>query len=255
MKELNYQIVSNRILLKPAFADFDRPNSQHVTTAQFLRVMKTLSIMPPSEEIFDLMIRKYCDKGTTKEVNYNLFCKDVDRPEDMFPTYVAKRPTHEEATLLGVTHSQYSPFFPGDTSGVDVLHNRWTEPRVDIMPDPSDAEDRIRALVVMKRIRIEEFFIDFDKLRKGRVTKTQFKSILSQLGLILTDNEYETLATKYQTNDPERFFNYKAFVASINKAFTITGIDKNPLAKVAPIVRNDTLLARRKYLAGTEDGD
>jgi Ca2+-binding EF-hand superfamily protein len=61
------------------------------------------------------------------------------------------------------------------------------------MPDPSDAEDRIRAMVVMKRIRIEEFFLDFDKLRKGRVTKSQFKAILSQLGLILTDDEYDAL--------------------------------------------------------------
>jgi Ca2+-binding EF-hand superfamily protein len=26
-------------------------------------------------------------------------------------------------------------------------------------------------MVVMKRVRIEEFFHDFDKLRKGRVTK------------------------------------------------------------------------------------
>jgi hypothetical protein len=67
--------------------------------------MKTLSIMPPSDEIFDLMIRRYCDKGTTKEVNYNLFCKDVDRPEDMFPHYVPKKPAAENYTLLGVTHS------------------------------------------------------------------------------------------------------------------------------------------------------
>lgn len=74
-----------------------------------------------------------------------------------------------------------------------MLNNRFTQPRVDIMPDPSDAEDRIRAMVVMKRIRIEEFFLDFDKLRKGRVTKSQFKAILSQLGLILTDDEYDAL--------------------------------------------------------------
>jgi Ca2+-binding EF-hand superfamily protein len=123
------------------------------------------------------------------------------------------------------------------------------------MCDPADAEDRIRATVVMKRIRIEEFFIDFDKLRKGRVTKSQFKAILSSMGLTLTDDEFEALAAKYQTNDPEKFFNYKAFVASINKAFTITGIDKAPEVRVAPIVKNDTLLARRKYLSGREDSD
>jgi hypothetical protein len=50
---------------------------------------------------------------------------------------------------------------------------------VELCNDPNDVEDRIRARVVMKRIRIEEFFHDFDKLRKGRVTGRQFQSILS----------------------------------------------------------------------------
>jgi Ca2+-binding EF-hand superfamily protein len=27
----------------------------------------------------------------------------------------------------------------------------------------------------MKRVRIEEFFFDFDKLRRGKVTKNQFE--------------------------------------------------------------------------------
>lgn len=95
MFDLHQQVCSNRILLKPTFADFDRSKSQHISTPQFLRVMKTLNIMPPSDEIFDLMIRKYCDKDSIKEVNYFHFCKDVDRAEDMFPAYCAKRPTAE----------------------------------------------------------------------------------------------------------------------------------------------------------------
>lgn len=53
--------------------------------------MKNLGIMPPSEVVFNLVIRKYFDKGNTKEVNYFSFCADVDRPEDMFPGYVSKR--------------------------------------------------------------------------------------------------------------------------------------------------------------------
>ena len=123
------------------------------------------------------------------------------------------------------------------------------QPRVEIFNDPSDVEDRLRAAVVERRVRIEEFFRDFDKLRKGRVTRTQFKSILSELNFNLTDDEFESLAEKYQTNDPERFFRYTDFVANINKAFTITGIDKAPTTTVAPVTQNDTLLARRKYLS------
>jgi Ca2+-binding EF-hand superfamily protein len=75
------------------------------------------------------------------------------------------------------------------------------QPRIDLSCDPCDVEDRIRALVVMKRVRIEEFFQDFDKLRKGRVTQPQFRSILSQLGFTLTNEEYKSLADKYVTKD------------------------------------------------------
>lgn len=53
----------------------------------------------------------------------------------------------------------------------------------------------------MKRVRIEEFFRDFDKLRKGKVTVPQFKSILSMLKFNLTDKEFDSLADKYRTSD------------------------------------------------------
>jgi len=46
----------------------------------------------------------------------------------------------------------------------------------------------------MKRVRIEEFFRDYDKLRKGKVTIPQFKSILSMLNFSLTEEEFDSLA-------------------------------------------------------------
>jgi Ca2+-binding EF-hand superfamily protein len=60
----------------------------------------------------------------------------------------------------------------------------------------------------MKRVRIEEFFYDFDKLRKGKVTKKQFESILSMLNYNLTFGEFDALAAKYKTPDPEYMFDY-----------------------------------------------
>lgn len=60
--------------------------------------MKNLNIMPPSDRVFELIIRKYFDKGNTKEVNYFQFCADVDRPEDMFPGYTPKREQPNFAT-------------------------------------------------------------------------------------------------------------------------------------------------------------
>jgi hypothetical protein len=40
-------------------------------------------------------LRKYFDKGNVREVNYYKFCTDIDRPEDIFPLYVAKNPKKE----------------------------------------------------------------------------------------------------------------------------------------------------------------
>lgn len=51
----------------------------------------------------------------------------------------------------------------------------------------------------MKRVRIEEFFRDFDKLRKGRVTVPQFKSIISMLNFNMEDHELESIANTYRT--------------------------------------------------------
>lgn len=197
--------------------------------------MKNLNIMPPSDEEFNLIIRRYCDRGNTKEVNYYHFVKDVDRPEDMFPAYIAKIPQAERLVQIGIRPKQKSTFFKDNTESLDVVNNRFSQAHVDISNDPSDVEDRLKAAVVMKRVRIEEFFRDFDKLRKGRVTRNQFKSILSSMNFTMTNDEFKALAKKYETADPERFFRYVDFVANINRAFTITGIDKNPTTRVAAV--------------------
>lgn len=135
-------------------------------------MLKNLSLHPANEQVFDLIIRKYLDKGNTREVNYFSFCADVDRPEDMFPQLAAKRKSLESKPATAAAGMTSSYFFAGTTRDINVLENRFLQPAVNIANDPTDVEQRLQALVVMKRVRIEEFFRDFDKLRKGRVTVT-----------------------------------------------------------------------------------
>lgn len=177
--QMNNKIKAERILLKPCFMDFDRSQQLHITQHQFLRVLKQLSLMPTNQDVFDLIIRKYCDRGTSAEVNYWKFCMDLDKPEDIFPDYVPKNAPKNTHYYVGVPYSIHSPFYESGTNDLDVINNRWMQPRVEISNDPSDIENRLRHVVVMKRVRIEQFFLDFDKLRKGHVTKSQFSSILS----------------------------------------------------------------------------
>lgn len=93
---------------------------------------------------------------------------------------------------------------------------------------------------------MNEFFRDFDKLRKGKVTRAQFKAILATLNFTLTDEEYQFLIDKYAAE--EEMVNYAAFVDSIDSAFTTKGIEKAPTVKVPPVNPSSTLKGRQKFL-------
>lgn len=171
----------------------------------------------------------------------------------MFPNYGAKRLIVVGGTGNDTKNATSAMFFAGSTRDINVLANRFLQQSVNIANDPSDVELRLQSLVVMKRVRIEEFFRDFDKLRKGKVTVPQFKSILSMLNFQLTDAEFEALAFKYQTSATENMFSYADFCRNINLAFTVKGIDKDPVASVKPITKEDTTAGRRKYFEFTPE--
>jgi hypothetical protein len=54
--------------------------------------MKELGLIPPEENLFQILLRKYFDKGNIREINYFSFCADIDKPEDMFVQYSPKNP-------------------------------------------------------------------------------------------------------------------------------------------------------------------
>ena len=87
-------------------------------------------------------MRKYFDKGNTREVNYFSFCADVDRPEDMFPGYTPKNPEIKIQPSMEETKTQ-NGFFAGSTKDINVLQNRFSLPAVNIANDPGDVEQRL----------------------------------------------------------------------------------------------------------------
>ena len=70
------------------------------------------------------------------------------------------------------------------------------------------------------------------------------------LNFQLTDHEFNSLAEKYAV---EGQFNHSAFCHTINTAFTKKGIDKDPVASVKPVTKDDTVAARRKYLEASSE--
>jgi Ca2+-binding EF-hand superfamily protein len=111
LSAIRTEIMNKRILIKPQLQDYDRTKSCHITAEQFRRVMKELNLIPPTEELFQLLIRKYLDKGNIREINYFMFCADIDRSEDIFPRYIAKNPKEINHIYHGQLRDAGSTFF------------------------------------------------------------------------------------------------------------------------------------------------
>lgn len=107
------------------------------------------------------------DAGNVDEVNYKDFCEEVDGSDQL---YGAGR---------DFNHSHnYFPKTTPHVTGSTIIDNT-----------PDDVEDVI-ALIRQKasqyRIRLGEFFKDFDKLRSGSITAAQFRIGLNMAKLTIS---------------------------------------------------------------------
>ncbi|EAX89722.1 EF hand family protein [Trichomonas vaginalis G3] len=85
--------------------------------------------------------------------------------------------------------------------------------------------DRIRTHIYLNGDRPEEWFLDFDKLRSGRVTAQQFIRVLNNIKIQLTQEEYDALANHYAENGQ---VNYRHFLDEIHDIFTNLNLEHEP---------------------------
>ncbi|XRA99632.1 EF-hand domain-containing protein [Pycnococcus provasolii] len=93
-------------------------------------------------------------------------------------------------------------------------------------------------MVYKNRIRLKEFFTDFDILRCGFITPAQFKSGFSVAGLPMTFTELEALAEAYSEVSKVVgslvLVDYRKFCMDIDLAFTTPFLEKTPTVDVPP---------------------
>jgi Ca2+-binding EF-hand superfamily protein len=110
---------------------------------------------------------------------------------------------------------------------------------------PELVEDRIRLAALAKRIRTTEFFKDFDKLRTGFITSTQFQRCLNvHFGITLSEAECEEVLRKYDTKK-NGLVNYRSFCSNVDSEFNPNKLDGNPSSQPVPKL-SETL----QYLPG-----
>jgi Ca2+-binding EF-hand superfamily protein len=92
-----------------------------------------------------------------------------------------------------------------------------------------DPVKKIQSKVVEKRIRLADVFRDFDILRKGFCTAGQLKTALTILDLAkdVTKSDFAHLIQTYTREDG--MFCYALFIRDIDSAFSVRGLEKDPL--------------------------
>ena len=118
--------------------------------------------------------------GDSKGINYHIFFNDLDP--------VKPEPRKYERNLSEMV--QYIKF---RETGTERLLKK------DGCKTVEAVIEKIKETVMKRRIRILEFFKDYDKLKSGRILKSNFKRALDLSGLDLTVDEIDLLAMRSVT--------------------------------------------------------
>lgn len=208
-----------RLMMYPYFKDYDRGKAytRVVTPTQFGRILHFLSLNVAPEDL-KLLLRKFEDPASG-DVNYPAFVQAVDQE------------------------------FVGHTmDDADLSHKGRTN--TPVKEKPATAEDsnvsfddliaRIRHIVLTNRLRVQEFFEDYDPLRSGSISKAQFRRGVGLLGLSklgqhdLTEGQYKLLCDVYQNPQKEDQVLWTRFLWDIETVFTQPKLEKAPDLQVPP---------------------
>lgn len=193
-------ITTKRLHLKPQFEDFDITKIGYVTKNQFVRILKQFELFPPNERQFNLLLKKYMDRGNLTDVNYYEFIRDVDRYNEI----------GQQLSKSHTDNFQYYSYRPRQTNATIRSH---------APDDLNDLLARLRRLVKEKRIRVSEFMKDFDKLRHGNITKQQLRLALNMAQLPLSDVEFSAITEGFACEGKANYVNWKDFCDAIDEVF------------------------------------
>ena len=181
-----------RLLLAPFFKDFDRGNLGRVTRSHFSRLLSMMK-MDISDADLHIIFKKYEDRSLGK-VGYMNFIRDID-PQ----TYKQNSKSEIQQDI-----SSGKGKVKDQPSSVDV----------------AEIIKKIQRHVGSTRIRVAEFFRDFDRLRSYSIPRQEFIRGVDNIECSLTMAEFDTLADYYQDDKKKGFCRWKEFEIEVEKSIS-----------------------------------
>lgn len=165
LKEMKAFFEVNRIDPKPAFTNYDHLKRGKVLKPQFKKICHSMKYFLKDQDI-EILMKKYGDP-ISNEINYVVILNDAND-------------SGKEKGLLnnndkdnGDEHKEFIP----SLSSANNFYTYQTH-FLNLNFNIKDIIDKIKHTVKINRIRLLEFFNDFDTLRKGVVTKAKFRTAL-----------------------------------------------------------------------------
>jgi Ca2+-binding EF-hand superfamily protein len=161
LKQMKGFFEVNRIDPKPAFTNFDHLKRGKVLKPQFKKICHSMKFFISDGDI-EILMKKYGDP-ISNEINYIVILNDANE------SGVGKKLTQENEEA-----SKGQEIIPSLSSA----NNFYTYQTHFLNIDVGDILDKIKHIVKINRIRLQEFFNDFDTLRKGIVSRAKFRTAL-----------------------------------------------------------------------------
>ena len=201
LKDMKAFFEVNRIEPKPFFANDDRLKRGKVLKSQFKKILHVVILNDAKE---------FGEKKDTKK--------------------------EEQHTMQKITDKEFVPSL-SSANNYYTYQTHFTNLDFNI----GDIIDKIKNTVKINRIRLNEFFEDFDPLRKGTCSKAKFRTALDMANLHLREDEFVILEQFFSVPDENDKVYYKDLVEEVETVFTIKGLEKNPLLRPKDYVIPDFL--------------
>ena len=210
---VNRFCIARRVSLTEQFVDKDRFNHKQITPTAFAQVIQLLGVHVSKGEI-DQLCTFYLDP-TTNFVKYPEFIEDVRNlgginfGEDAATCEVVN--PVPEYTSMDISH--YVASRPKLTA--DQLE--WNR----ILP-------RLQSWAYKRRVRVYDFFENFDHLRHGTVTQQKFRTVVGEIDMPLTEDEMQFVGKLFALQDKPDLFNYRLLCEQINQVFGVKDLHRTP---------------------------
>jgi hypothetical protein len=164
LKEMKGFFEVNRIDPKPAFTNYDHLKRGKVLKPQFKKICHSMKFFI-SESDIDILMKKYGDP-ISNEINYIVILNDANENGVNKKSAQENEESEKKAEEIIPSLSSANNFYTYQTHFLNIDFKI------------KDVLDKIKHLVKINRIRLQEFFNDFDQLRKGIVSKAKFRTAL-----------------------------------------------------------------------------